>query len=132
MSKILNRVSDLPPDKLDSLVQRLSQNERSATSRMLIPRRHADSAPLSFAQTRLWYVDQLKLGSSTYNLHLARRLKGELDISALELSLTEIVRRHETLRTVFMMRDGEPAQVIAPAQSVTLPLIDLSNIDERA
>ena len=110
MSKILNRVSDLPPDKLDSLVQRLSQNERSATSRMLIPRRHADSAPLSFAQTRLWYVDQLKLGSSTYNLHLARRLKGELDISALELSLTEIVRRHETLRTVFMMRDGEPAQ----------------------
>jgi amino acid adenylation domain-containing protein len=132
MSKILNRVSELSPDKLDSLVQRLSQNKSSGTSRTLIPRRHADSAPLSFAQTRLWYVEQLKLGSSTYNLHLARRLKGELDISALELSLTEIVRRHETLRTIFMMRDGEPVQVVASAQPVTLPLIDLSNVDERA
>jgi len=62
--------------------------------------------PLSFAQQRLWFLDQLEPGSSAYNIPESLRLRGELDQDALERMLTEIVRRHEVLRTSFPSRDG--------------------------
>jgi surfactin family lipopeptide synthetase A len=134
MSEILDRVAKLSPDELSNLVQRLSRDQHSQAARteMLIRRRSEVIAPLSFAQKRLWYIEQLKLGSSVYNLHLARRLKGNLDLPALERSLEEIVRRHETLRTVFGLRDGEPAQIIQPASPVKLEVIDLGTIETVA
>src|SRR5687767_15967976 len=78
----------------------------------IVPRVHRDGAPLSFAQERLWFLDRLEPGSATYNIPAARRLGGALDESALERSLSEIVRRHEALRTVFAEVDGAPVQVI--------------------
>ena len=66
--------------------------------------------PLSFAQQRLWFIDQLDPGNSVYNFPVAVRLKGSLNLAALEQSLNEIVRRHEALRTTFSMVDGQPAQ----------------------
>ena len=86
--------------------------------------------PLSFAQQRLWFIDQLDPGNSVYNFPVAVRLKGPLNLRALEQSLNEIVRRHEALRTTFSMVDGQPTQVIAPVLAITLPVIDLSELPE--
>jgi amino acid adenylation domain-containing protein len=98
----------------------------------IIPRAHRESAPLSFAQERLWFIDRLEPGSAAYNISLARRLGGALDEAALERALGEIVRRHEALRTTFREVDGAPVQVIAPFAGFTLPVDDLSGLDDAA
>jgi amino acid adenylation domain-containing protein len=89
--------------------------------------RHALS---SFSQQRLWLLDQLEPGTSTYNTHKAMRLSGALDAGALQRSLMEIVRRHEALRTTFVAVDGEPVQVIAPTMDVELSTEDLSELSQ--
>jgi amino acid adenylation domain-containing protein len=90
--------------------------------------------PLSFAQQRLWFFEQLEPGNLFYNLPNAIRLSGALEVGALERSFQEVVRRHEVLRTSFGNRDGQPYQVIAPVGMVTLPVIDISGLpdSERA
>ncbi len=85
--------------------------------------------PLSFAQERLWLLDQLEPGSPAYNLPVALRIDGELGVRALAGSLAEIVRRHEVLRTVLPARDGQPTQEVRPAGPADLPVIDLSALD---
>jgi acyl carrier protein len=70
--------------------------------------------PLSFAQQRLWFLDQLEPGNPLYNIPQMIRLRGLLDVDALRRSLNEIVRRHEALRTRFALVDNEPAQIISP------------------
>jgi amino acid adenylation domain-containing protein len=88
-----------------------------------------DSAlPLSFAQQRLWFIDQLEPGSPAYNIPVAFRLRGLLHQGTLAAVLTEILRRHEVLRTTFPTVGGEPVQVIAPPILVHLPVIDLSSL----
>ncbi|HYH82065.1 MAG TPA: condensation domain-containing protein, partial [Longimicrobium sp.] len=86
--------------------------------------------PLSFAQERLWFIDRLEPGSAVYNIPVAWRLGGALDEAALERALGEIVRRHETLRTVFREVDGSPVQVIASFGAFSLPVEDLSGLGE--
>ena len=81
--------------------------------------------PLSYSQQRLWFLDQLDPGSFTYNLFSAYRLKGELDVAALEQSFNEILRRHEVLRTVFKSEEGNPAQVVLPNLTIKIPIVDL-------
>ncbi len=93
-----------------------------------IPRDQA--IPLSFAQERLWFLDQLNPGSPSYNIPEAYRLVGPLKLAALEQSLNEIVRRHEVLRTTFAWGDERPVQVIAPELNLSLPMIDLSGLPE--
>jgi amino acid adenylation domain-containing protein/FkbM family methyltransferase len=87
--------------------------------------------PLSFAQQRLWFLDQLEPGSSLYNIPTAVRMHGELNVEALERSLTEVVRRHETLRTVFKNAEGKPIQVIRPAAETPIEIEDLSLLAEE-
>ncbi|HEX8431868.1 MAG TPA: condensation domain-containing protein, partial [Longimicrobium sp.] len=84
---------------------------------------------LSSAQRRLWFVDQLEPGSSAYNIPVVLRLRGALDVAALERALGGIVRRHEVLRTVFATVAGEPAQVIAPPTPFVLPVESLDEED---
>jgi amino acid adenylation domain-containing protein len=84
----------------------------------------------SFAQQRLWFLDQYEPNSSVYNIPSAQRLRGTLDVAILERSLNEIIRRHESLRTTFSMVDGEPVQVIAPSVNLSLPIVDLSDQPE--
>jgi len=84
--------------------------------------------PTSFPQRRLWFLDQLMPGGWAYNLTSAYRITGQLDISALEKSFSEIIRRHEILRTTFKASDGEPVQMISEARPVHLPVIDLSTL----
>ncbi|MDZ7994279.1 MAG: non-ribosomal peptide synthetase [Nostoc sp. EfeVER01] len=87
-----------------------------------------DNLPLSFAQQRLWFLDQLQPGSSAYNLSRAIQIKGELNIAALEQSFNEIIRRHEALRTTFVSGNGEPQQIINPEVSITLPVVNLQDL----
>ncbi|HEY6189996.1 MAG TPA: condensation domain-containing protein, partial [Pyrinomonadaceae bacterium] len=80
---------------------------------------------LSFAQQRMWLAHQMAPESTAYHISSAVRLTGPLNVPVLEQTLTEIVRRHESLRTTFVMRNGKPVQVISPAATVALPQIDL-------
>ncbi|WP_136246146.1 non-ribosomal peptide synthetase, partial [Mycobacterium intracellulare] len=74
--------------------------------------------PLSFAQTRLWFIDQFQGASPMYNITVALRLRGHLDADALAAALADVVGRHETLRTVFASADGIPQQVVVPAERI--------------
>src|SRR5215204_7529094 len=88
-----------------------------------IPRRQEGvPIPLSFAQQRLWFLDQLEPGSGAYNLPAAVRLQGPLDVAVLARALNAMVARHEALRTSFAAVEGRPAQVVAPALAVPLPV----------
>ncbi|PYX84613.1 MAG: non-ribosomal peptide synthetase, partial [Acidobacteria bacterium] len=93
-----------------------------------VPRR--GELPLSFAQQRLWFLDQLQPDNPFYNISRGLRLRGALDVNALEQALNEIVRRHEVLRTTFATVDDHPVQVIAPSLRVDLPVTDLSSLSE--
>ncbi len=83
--------------------------------------------PASYAQQRLWFLDRIESGASIYNVPTANRLRGPLDVVALERALNVIVERHESLRTAFTLVDGVPHQVIRPAEPIELELIDLSS-----
>ncbi|HVR11613.1 MAG TPA: amino acid adenylation domain-containing protein, partial [Thermoanaerobaculia bacterium] len=91
-----------------------------------VPVGRESELPLSFAQERLWFLDRLEPGRATYNMPLALAVRGDLTRARLDAVLTEIVRRHEALRTRFAEVDGKPVQRIAPARPVRLPLVDLS------
>jgi amino acid adenylation domain-containing protein len=96
-----------------------------------IPRRErTGTAPLSFAQQRLWFIEQLEPGTHAYNSARAARLRGPLDTAVLRRSMGDIVERHEALRTSFTQADGRPVQVIAGTLSLPLPIADLSGFPE--
>lgn len=84
--------------------------------------------PASFAQQRLWFLDQFEPGSPFYNIPSAVRLIGSLDAIAFKSAINEIVRRHEALRTTFSTMDGNPVQVIHPEMPIQVPIIDLRHI----
>src|SRR6185503_14356933 len=111
---------------------RIDEAERQEHGLEAPPIRRADrehGLPLSFAQQRLWFLHQLKPESAVYNVGVAVRLRGRLNVAVLEQTLSEVVRRHEVLRTTFGMQNGEPVQVIGEPQEVRLPIVDLSNLD---
>lgn len=89
-----------------------------------------DTSPVSFAQQRLWFIDQLDPGSPAYNIINTSRLQGKLNVNALEQAVSEILRRHETLRTKFATKDGMPVQIVAAPQRFDMPLIDLTTLSE--
>lgn len=98
---------------------------------LLLPASRNSNLPLSFAQQRLWFLDQLEPGSSAYNISDAVRLRGSLDVAALEQSINEIVRRHEVLRTTFPVVDGHSTQFIVPSLQIALSVVDLTQISLR-
>jgi amino acid adenylation domain-containing protein len=96
------------------------------TAATFVPGGHHE--PLSFAQQRLWFLDQLQPGSFAYNITMGLRAKGKLEVAALERSLGDIVRRHEPLRTVFATVDGQPVQAITPFREFRLRIVDLAHL----
>ncbi len=125
-----DRLKNLSPAKRAQLLQKIREG---ATSRHdnAIPRHAAqETAPLSFAQQRLWFLDQLEPGKSFYNLSFALKLDCLLDLPALEAGVNEIIRRHEILRARFTTKAGEAVQVIDPELKLRLSVIDLSKFSE--
>ena len=102
----------------------------SHTSKPLVPISRSENLPLSFAQQRLWFLDQLIPNNSFYNVPVAIHLTGALNLAALEQTFNEIVRRHEALRTTFVVVEGQPVQVISPTLKKSLPVIDLQHLPQ--
>jgi non-ribosomal peptide synthetase component F len=96
----------------------------------LVARERPEEIPLSFAQQRLWLLDQLEPGSIAYLMPSAYRLHGMLDAKCFERSLEELIRRHESLRTTFTLHADQPVQVIHPVRGYCLPMIDLQKVRE--
>ena len=90
--------------------------------------RDKQSYPLSYSQQRLWLLEQLEPGSPLYNIPFALKLKGNLNVQALEASLNAIIQRHEILRTVFKDNLGKPVQIILPELTIPLPVEDLRHL----
>ena len=105
---------------------------QSAAAAPLTAQARPERLPLSYAQQRLWFLDQLGGSSAEYNMPDAMRLRGELDLDALTRAINTVVERHESLRTRFASIDGQPVQIIEPSLRLALPLQDLSALDESA
>ena len=131
----LERLRKLSPAKRAMLLKAMRQEAmRADSSERIAPRPSGSPAPLSFAQQRLWFIDQLMPGTPLYNIPVAMRMSGALDASVLERCIAEVVRRHEVLRTSFGMSDAQPSQVIADSPDTTIRVVDLramKNADER-
>ena len=109
----------------------LAKKGLSLRQREVIKRRSdSNLSQLSFAQQRLWFIDQLEGASDTYNMPLALRLSGVVDAGALEHCLSQIVERHEALRTHFGIVDGIAVQIITPDLVIPLQVIDLQSLNE--
>ncbi|GAA6614913.1 amino acid adenylation domain-containing protein [Scytonema sp. NUACC26] len=117
------RRSNLSPEK-QALLKKWTRGERKTQLNLIPQRKEQGDPPLSFAQQRLWFLDQLD-PNSIYNISAAIRFTGKLKVAALEQSLKEIVLRHEVLRTTFAVVDGQPVQVIHAAPNFTLSVVDL-------
>lgn len=122
------------PDALSGQKSNLSPAKRALFEKWMrgkftdqsIPQRsHQNPAPLSFAQERLWFLDQLQPNQPLYNEAYAFRLEGSLNVTALTQSLNEIVCRHEVLRVNFTTIDRQPFQIISPILTLALPIVDL-------
>ena len=104
---------------------------RAAEALPLVAVSREQKLPLSYAQQRLWFLDQLEPGSVAYNSPAAVRLSGKLDYEALERTVNEVARRHEILRITFVAVNGEPVQVISPPNRLKLRVTDLSEVPEN-
>ena len=121
------RFEKLSPAQRAAMLEKLRAKERGAAEEPIPRREDEGPAPLSFAQSRIWFVDQLAGASATYNIAFGVRLLGPLDLAALGASLAGIERRHEILRTVFVA-GAEPAQVVLPPRGLALPRLDLARL----
>jgi len=117
-------------EQLSALVQEQISDGRQQTLEPIevVPR--TEKLTPSFAQQRLWFQEKLTRGSGAFHLALGTKLKGQLNVPALEQTFTEIIRRHEGLRTSFPMIDGELVQKISPPSRFEIPIVDLRRFDE--
>src|SRR5659263_82235 len=112
---LVHRVENLSPAKRKLFEQRMGMGRSVGPRHPSMTRRSdREHIPLSFAQQRMWVLDQMDPGIYINNVSRALSLSGPLDVDALERSLDEILRRHEALRTTFPLIDGNPVQVITP------------------
>jgi amino acid adenylation domain-containing protein/non-ribosomal peptide synthase protein (TIGR01720 family) len=131
MSDLLKRLENLSPEKRELVLKKLQTQTRISSTDTVrqfpsiepIPRDRA--IPLSFAQQRLWFLNELEGANASYNMAAAIRLSGPLQVAALERAIAEIVQRHDVLRTNFKTVNGIAIQSIAPTSTVTLPVVDL-------
>jgi amino acid adenylation domain-containing protein len=122
----LQAVFELP--RLADLAAAIETAPGAGDGEPLAPAPRQPLMPLSYAQQRLWFIDQLEPGNPFYNVPSALRLTGRLDVAALAAGLDAIVRRHEVLRTTFTAVEGRPMQQIQPELVVALPVVDLGGV----
>ena len=128
MSKLSEIVSNLSPGQRILLERRLKQKRINTLNQELLPRKNLNNCPLSFAQQRLWFIDQMEPRSPLYNYPLAMRINGVLNVPALQGTLNAIVARHEILRTTFVEVSGDPVQRIAEVSPAAMSTIDISHL----
>lgn len=132
MSESSKPSGSISPAKRELLSMLMKRDRMRMKSKTKIPRRGpSNQCELSYAQHRLWFVDQLNPGNTAYIIPAAVRLTGRLDVEALERSISEIIDRHEILRTTFITIDGIPVQNIAPTLHLPLKKIDLMQLPEH-
>src|SRR6185436_8946487 len=120
------------PSRFGAVLDRLREKRRAVAPGIGRQPRDPEGIPLSFAQQRLWFMEQLEPGTPIYNIPVAMTLTGRLDAAALVRSLDGIVRRHEALCTTFRSVDGQPLQVIGPPWPVQVPVVDLAGLPGTA
>ncbi|GER91696.1 hypothetical protein KDW_58580 [Dictyobacter vulcani] len=131
MSGLAQRIATLSPEKRKLFLKNIAEKRENTAAYPVLMRRKDDvPAPLSFAQQRLWFLDQLEPGSTAYNVPLALRLRGAFNVSALEQTLREVVRRHESLRTRFVARAGSAYQHIDPVESFLFSIVPVADQDQ--
>ncbi len=117
-------------ERSTSTADRSSRDRRRQLKALLRKKAEASrSFPLSFAQERLWILDRLDPGNPVYCIPMAMRLRGPLDVDALHRTLTELVARHESLRTKIVSAGDQPMQVVEPAQPQMLTVVDLEHVE---
>lgn len=127
MTSIENSLTNKKRDLLKLLLNKKGINLQTET---ILPRPNSEPAPLSFGQEQLWFLSQIQ-DNTTYNLPLALQISGSLNISVLEQVITEIVRRHEILRTNFQQIEGKNLQIIRPEINISLQVINLEQITAK-
>ena len=131
MDELRTRIASLSPQRRALLQLRLRQKGATVTTDPAIKARaERDSARASFAQQRLWFLEQLEPGQAAYNVPRAMRLDGLLNVEALQATLVELVRRHEPFRTHFLNVDGELRQIICEDLNIPLTEIDLTSLSK--
>ncbi|BAZ08945.1 amino acid adenylation domain protein [Calothrix sp. NIES-4071] len=114
--------------QLQEYIQAALTSGQSTLAPPLVPISRPAQIPLSFAQARLWFLDQLQPENGFYNIPLVLHLSGQLNVVALEQSLNEIISRHEILRTNFTVEQGQPIQIIAATLNLKLVVVELENL----
>jgi amino acid adenylation domain-containing protein len=135
MDDLTKRVATLSPAKRALLERRLVAGKGERTREpLLLQRTHGEPARASFAQERLWFLQQVDPDSAAYNVPRAIRIQGRLNLETLEQSLNEIISRHESLRTTFSLVNGNLMQIVAEDARLVLQVEDLTSLsaDERA
>ena len=128
-----DRLASLSPDRRALVEKMLQAQNGKRTADASIPRRPAGRASrLSFAQRRLWFLDQLAPGNPLYNMGLATRMSWPVHVAALDRAINAIVARHEVLRTTFQADDGEPLQIVQAELHIPLKVVDLSDVPALA
>ena len=115
--------------QLDQTISQLRNTNNGLTLPPIQPRGETGQIPLSWAQERLWFLNHLEGKSATYNMPLALRISGNLDINALQKALAQIVQRHEVLRTSFQTENAKAIQVIDPEPTMKINLVDLQQLE---
>jgi hypothetical protein len=113
------------PNQHQELFKLLLKQQGIAFPKQEILPRHAKGAPLSYAQRRLWFTEQMNPGSGAYNVSMGMRMKGEVRVEELRWAVGEVVKRHEVLRSRFEVVEGEPWQVVEDEARVRFELEDL-------
>lgn len=121
------RIAELRERKAE-IIAHLAGFQAGLSVRIPVRPKESGNAPLSAAQNRLWLLDQVEGPSATYNIPVARRLRGPLDLAALEMALARVHLKHETLRTSIVMVDGLPRQRVSAALALPLTRVDFSHL----
>ncbi|MEA5617544.1 amino acid adenylation domain-containing protein [Cronbergia sp. UHCC 0137] len=133
MSNYSQILSTLTPEQKALFERRLKEKGLTLPQSSTIPPRNkTENIPLSFAQQRLWFIQQLEPDSYVYNVPCVLKMQGNLQLSALESAINELRKRHETLRTYFTINsENKPIQIIEPWQPITLEIIDTNEKIEK-
>ncbi|TAE52366.1 MAG: non-ribosomal peptide synthetase, partial [Nostocales cyanobacterium] len=113
--------------ELGKVIEQLQKQNLQLAAPEILPRGGNAELPLSYAQQRLWFIDQFEPNSASYNIPIALRLQGKLEFTALENSFREIINRHEALRTNFQAREGKAAQIIHQTTNWQISVINLQH-----